>query len=358
MSGSDAMLYRCGCPHPVAQRPAARIEGGIDLHCHLWTPEVDVLVADRPEIAGMAAMMPRLMGKASWERNVALDRGTNARLAEPSARLADMDMMGVAVQVVSPAPTQYHYWADAALSARIVDAQNDRIAGLCADHPGRFMGLGAVSMQHPELAERQLASLLARGFKGVEVSSRVNDDELAHPRFERFWAAAAEAAAVVFIHPLGSTLGARTADHYLANSFGQPLETALALSHLIHVGVFDRHAELRVLAAHGGGFLPGFAGRFDQGWAVRPEAHGCARPPSAYLRRIWYDTVVHSPAVLANLLQVAGVSQVVMGSDYPYDMGEYRLGDLLAATPGLQAEDRAAIVSGNARGLLGLDGRA
>ena len=354
MSGSDVKLYRCGCARPVAQHPATRIEGGIDLHCHLWTPEVDAMVADRPEIAGLMAIMPKLMGHASWERNLALDRETNTRLADPEERLADMNLMGVAVQVVSPAPTQYHYWADAALSARIVDAQNERIAGLCVDHPTRFLGLGAVSMQHPELAERQLAALLARGFKGIELSSRINDDELAHPRFERFWAAAAEAGAVIFLHPLGSTLGPRTADHYLANSFGQPLETALALAHLIHAGVFDRYPGLRVLAAHGGGFLPGFAGRFDQGWAVRPEARGCARPPSAYLRDVWYDTVVHSPAVLANLVQVAGVSQIVMGSDYPYDMGEYRLSDLIAATPELDNADRAAIVSGNASRLLGL----
>ena len=356
MSGSDAKLYRCGCARPVAQEEATRIEGGIDLHCHLWTPEVDAMVADRPEVAGLVAIMPKLMGQESWERNLALDRATNARLADPAERLSDMDLMGVAVQVVSPAPTQYHYWADAALSERIVDAQNRRIAGLCADHPGRFLGLGAVSMQHPEQAERQLAALLARGFKGVELSSRINEDELAHPRFERFWAAAAAAGALIFIHPLGSSLGPRTAGHYLANSFGQPLETALALAQLIHAGVFDRHPGLRVLAAHGGGFLPGFAGRFDQGWAVRPEARGCARPPSAYLRDIWYDTVVHSPAVLANLIEVAGVSQVVMGSDYPYDMGEYQLGDLLAATPGLGAADHAAIVSGNARRLLGLEG--
>ena len=356
MSGSDAKLYRCGCARPVAQQAATRIEGGIDLHCHLWTPEVDALVADRPEVAGLMAIMPKLMGQASWERNVALDSATSARLADPAERLADMDLMGVAVQVVSPAPTQYHYWADTALSARIVDAQNERIAGVCADHPARFLGLGAVSIQHPELAERQLEVLLARGFKGVELSSRINEDELGHPRFERFWAAAAAAGALIFIHPLGSTLGSRTSDHYLANSFGQPLETALALTHLIHAGVFDRHSGLRVLAAHGGGFLPGFAGRIDQGWAVRPEAHGCARPPSSYLRDIWYDTVVHSPAVLANLVEVAGVSQVVMGSDYPYDMGEYQLGELIAATPGLDAADRTAIVSGNASRLLGLEG--
>lgn len=354
MSGFEAGLYRCGCAGPLAQAPAHRIEGGIDLHCHLWTPEVDGLVAGRPEIAGMLAAMPKLMGEESWKRNIALDRDANARLADPAARLADMDLMGVAVQVVSPAPTQYHYWADRALAERLVDVQNDRIAGLCADHPSRFLGLGAIAMQHPDRAERQLAELMQRGFKGVEISSRINEDELADARFERLWSIAAEAGAVIFIHPLGSTLGIRTADHYLANILGQPLETTIALSHLIFAGVLDRHPALKIVAAHGGGFLPGFAGRSDQGHAVRPESRRCSRPPSEYLRQIWYDTVVHSPAVLTNLMAVAGVSRIVMGSDYPYDMGEYQLGALLSAVPDLDDAGRHAIVSGNARRLLGI----
>jgi aminocarboxymuconate-semialdehyde decarboxylase len=349
------MLYRCGCTRPVAQTSTTRIDGGIDLHCHLFTPEVMRLVEGRPEVAAMLGAMPRLMGEASWAHNVALERETATRLADPKERLADMDLMGVAVQVVSPAPTQYHYWADADLSERIVAVQNDHIARLCSEHPGRFLGLGAISMQHPELAERQLTDLLSRGFKGVELSSRINDDELVHPRFERFWAIASEANAVVFIHPLGSTLGTRTADHYLANILGQPLETTIALSHLIFSGFLDRHPGIRFVAAHGGGFLPGFIGRSNHGRAVRPEARASALPPSDYLSRIWFDTVVHSPHVLANLIDVAGVSQIVMGSDYPYDMGEYRLGDLLADTANLSPQDRAAIVSGNAKRLLGLD---
>jgi aminocarboxymuconate-semialdehyde decarboxylase len=349
------MLYRCGCARPVAQSPATRIDGGIDLHCHLFTPEVGQLVEGRPEIAAMLGAMPLLMGEASWKHNSALERETAIRLADPAERLADMDLMGVAVQVISPAPTQYHYWAEPELSARIVAVQNDHIEGLCDDHPGRFLGLGSVSMQHPELAERQLADLLVRGFKGVELSSRINDDELVHPRFDRFWALASEARAVIFIHPLGSTLGPRTSKHYLANILGQPLETTIALSHLIFSGHLDRFPGIQFVAAHGGGFLPGFLGRSNHGYAVRPEARGASQPPGDYLSRIWFDTVVHSPHVLANLIRVAGVSQIVMGSDYPYDMGEYQLGNLLAATARLSFQDRQAIVSGNARRLLGLD---
>lgn len=355
MSGSDALLYRCGCAasKPVVQGTVNAISGGIDVHCHLVTPAVAALVADRPEVAGMMAMMPKLMGQASFDHNAALDRAA-AGLIDSAARIADMDLMGVAIQVVSPAPGQYHYWADRPLAERLVAVQNEHVAGLCEAHPDRFLGFGAVAMQHPDLAERQLARLMIDGFKGIEISTRIGERDLSDRSFERLWAIAAEAGAVIFIHPLGSTMGARLADDYLANTVGQPAETTVALSQMIFAGVLDRHPGLKLLAAHGGGYLPGFVGRSDHAYAVRPEARRCRLRPSEYLRRIWYDTVVHDPAVLANLLAVAGSTQVMMGSDYPYDMGEYRLGELLAATTAITTADRAAIVSGNAERLLGL----
>ena len=355
MSGSDALLYRCGCaaPRPVAQATVGAISGGIDVHCHLVTPAVAALVADRPEVAGMIAMMPKLMGQASFDHNVMLDRAARG-LVDPTARIADMDLMGVEIQVLSPDPGQYHHWADRLLAERLSVVQNEHVASLCAAHPDRFLGFGAVAMQHPDLAERQLAGLMAAGFKGIEVSSRIGERDLSDPSFERLWAIAAESGAVVFIHPLGSTMGARLADDYLANTVGQPAETTVALSQMIFAGVLDRHPGLKLLAAHGGGYLPGFIGRSDHAYAVRPEARRCRLRPSEYLPRLWYDTVVHDPAVLANLLAVAGPTQVVMGSDYPYDMGEYRLGELLAATTGISSADRDAIVSGNAKRLLNL----
>jgi len=356
MSGSDATLYKCGCAAsaPVAQTSGSRIDNAIDVHCHVITDEVTRLVSGRPEAAAMTAMMPKLMGQASFDHNLALEKALSARVFNPATRLADMDVMGVGIQVVSPAPVQYHYWADAALSERLVTVQNEHIAGLCNAFPDRFLGLGAASMQHPELAERQLVQLMRAGFKGIEISTRVAERELSDPAFERIWTVAAEAGAVVFIHPLGSTLGTRLADHYLANIVGQPVETTIAISQLAFGGVLDRHPTLKLIAAHGGGFLPGYAGRSDHGYAVRPEARRGSSCPSDVLRRIWYDTVVHSPAVLANLVAVAGASQVLLGTDYPYDMGEYRMAALLDSTPGLSRQDREAIVSGNAKRLLGL----
>ena len=347
-------MYTCGCAAsaPLAQG-TSRLSGVIDMHCHLVTPDVVDLVRDRPEFAAMMKTMPALMGEQSFRHNLAIETATLSRLRDPHERLADMDLMGVAVQAVSPAPSQYYYWADRVLADRLVNAQNTHLESLCRDHPGRFVAFGAIAMQFPDLAEQQLASAMARGFKGVEVSTRIGDLDLADPLFDRIWALAAESGAVVFVHPLGSSMGARLADDYLANIVGQPVETAIALSKLIFAGVLDRHPKLKLLAAHGGGYLPGFLGRSDHAHAVRPDSQRCRDRPSAYLRRIWFDTVVHSPQVLTNLLTVAGPSQIVAGSDYPYDMGEYRLADLLAEA-GLSGAEQRAIASGNARDLLRL----
>jgi aminocarboxymuconate-semialdehyde decarboxylase len=194
-------------------------------------------------------------------------------------------------------------------------------------------------------------AVLGRGLAGVEISSFAGDVELSDPRLEPFWARAAELRAIVFLHPFGCSLDERLDRFYLANTVGQPVENAVALSHLIFAGVLDRHPHLRIVAAHGGGYLPTAIGRSDRAWHVRPEAHGCAHPPSAYLRRIWFDTVVHDAAALRALVEAAGGSQVVLGSDFPFDMGVDDPAALVRGA-GLPAEITARILHGNAEALL------
>jgi len=173
------------------------------------------------------------------------------------------------------------------------------------------------------------------------------------PAFDPVWSAAADLGAVVFIHPWGCSLGPRLGAHFLGNTFGQPAETALALSHLIFGGALDRHRRLRLLAAHGGGFLPAYIGRSDHAWAERPDARGCAHPPSAYLRRVWYDALVYSPQALRHLVEVVGSDKVMLGTDYPFDMGVTDPVERASAA-GLPAADLTAILSGNAAALFGI----
>jgi aminocarboxymuconate-semialdehyde decarboxylase len=277
-----------------------------------------------------------------------------AKLVDVDARLADLERMGIDLQVVSPSPNQYYYWADADLARELVRVQNEAIAAACAKAPERLKGLGNAALQHPELAVEQLEHAVKRlGLAGVEVSTAVNGLELADEKHERFWAKAESLGAIVFIHPMGTSLGERLNRFYLSNLIGNPAETAIALSYLIFSGALDRHPGLKLVAAHGGGYLPSYATRSDHGHSVRPETHGIERRPSEYLRRIWFDSLVYEPAALRRLIDVVGVSQVVIGTDYPFDMGHYDPRALVGAVPGLSDAERAAILGGNAERLLG-----
>jgi aminocarboxymuconate-semialdehyde decarboxylase len=328
----------------------------VDMHAHILTPAVEKLVAEQPQKMAEPAIRLRTMGAASVEHNNrVMLRLAGPPLTDLDQRLTDMDRMGVDIQVLSPMPTQYYYWASRDLAAQIVALQNDFIAAACARHPDRLVGLGALAMQHPELAVAQLEDAVQRlGLRGFELSTQIGDLDLSHPSLNPVWAKAAELGSLVFIHPMGCSLGDRLAPAYLSNSVGQPVETAVALSHLIFGGVLDRYVGLKVCAAHGGGYLPTYTGRADHAWRHRPDARTTAAPPSAYLRRIWFDSLVYSPTALRALIDQVGASQVVVGTDYPFDMGHYDIHALVSATPGLTTEERSAILGGTIERLLGL----
>lgn len=328
----------------------------IDLHCHALVPAVEALVADTPQKRAEPGLAEKSMGAASVAHNNATMLPTaGPRLTRIEQRLADMDAMGVDVQVVSPSPAQYCYWAEPELARAIVRAGNEGIAELCARHPDRLAGLGTLALQHPALACEQLDhAVKTLGLKGVEISTSVNGRELSDPSLRAVWQRAEALGALVFIHPFGTTLGERTASHYLVNTIGQPLETTIALSHLIFGGVLDAFPGLKIVAAHGGGYLPTSIGRSDHAWAVRPEAAAQTRTrPGEHLKRIWFDTVVYDPMALRHLVDRVGAAQVVIGTDYPFDMGWYDVQALVAETPGLSEDERVAILGGNAAALIG-----
>jgi aminocarboxymuconate-semialdehyde decarboxylase len=348
----------CSPAAPAAGDLVARKRGRltIDMHCHALSPAVEQLVRGAPQKQAESSSMRATMGEASVAHNDAsMLPIAGPRLTQLSLRLAEMDAMGVDVQVVSPSPSQYYYWADEALARELVQLQNTAIAGICAEHPTRFAGLGSVALQHPRLAREQLAYAMGTlGLKGVQISTSVEGRELDDASLWGFWAEAEALGAVVFIHPFGTTLAGRTASHYLANTIGQPLETTIALSRLIFGGVLQAHPGLKILAAHGGGYLPTYVSRSNHAHAVRPEAAVDTRDaPGEWLKRIWFDSVVYDPLALRHLLDRVGPSQVVIGTDYPFDMGHYDMHNLVDRTPGLTDAERCAILGGNAARLIG-----
>ncbi|MFG2928227.1 amidohydrolase family protein [Streptomyces achromogenes] len=327
----------------------------VDVHAHLLLPEAEALVDGLPGLAEARALDARRNGPAALAVNGPMVRDRLPKLTDTGARLAAMDAQGVDVQLVSPSPSHYHYWTDEDTAEKLYRLVNEATAAHCSAAPDRLRGLGLVPLQHPRQAVRALDHALAQGLAGVEISSHAPGRELSDPAYEPFWSRAEDTGALLFLHPFGCTLDERLDRWYLSNTVGQPTENAVALSHLIFSGVLDRHPGLKVIAAHGGGYLPTHIGRSDHAWSARADARaGCAHPPSSYLRRLYFDSLVHDPYVLRELVRVAGADRVLLGSDFPFDMGiEDPVGALRAAR--LPEADFHAVRGGNAAALLRKD---
>ncbi|MDX3833007.1 amidohydrolase family protein [Streptomyces europaeiscabiei] len=326
----------------------------IDVHAHVLLPEVEALVADHPGLVEARALDARRNGPAALAVNGPMVRERIPKLTDVTVRLAAMDAQGVDVQLVSPSPSHYHYWADEDTAEKVYRLAGEATAAHCAQAPDRLHGLGLAPLQHPEQAVRALEHALEQGLLGVEISSHAPGRELSDPAYEPFWARAAATGAILFLHPFGCTLDERLDRWYLSNTVGQPTENAVALSHLIFSGVLDRHPDLKLIAAHGGGYLPTHIGRADHAWTARSDAGAdCAHLPSSYLKRLYFDSLVHDRYVLGELVRAAGADRVLLGSDFPFDMGtEDPVGALRAAR--LSDADFHAVRGGNAAALLRL----
>ena len=323
----------------------------IDAHCHVIVPEMtarSVPEAWRPVLRTEDGQ--RIVGFRGRELTSAAGEFSDAGIMLGDAAAAGVDHLLLSPWInlvpVDAAP------AEAQLVCRV---QNEALARLVAGHPGRLSAVGAVPVQDPGLAAKDLAALMAvPGLHGVEIPSSVGGRYLGDDFFLPFWEAAAGTAAVVFIHPSTRGFGIPALDgYYLWNSVGNPLETAVTAAHIAVAGVLERFGGLRILLAHGGGALPVLRGRLRRAHAVRAEAAARLRQgPDVSLRRFHYDTVTHDAGLLADLIQYAGPQQVLLGSDRPFDMGsDDPVGEVRALQLG-PAED--LVLGGNAGRLLGL----
>ncbi len=272
-------------------------------------------------------------------------------------RLADMDIMGVDVQAISLSPYQLFHWVDGDLGGRAFRVANDDLAQLVSEHPDRLIGLGALPMQDAGLAIEELRRCSEElGFPGIESATHIEGEELSSPRLEPLWEAVEELGMVVVIHPTNFTQTQRFQDHYFLNTIGHPLEETICAGRLIFDGVMERHPGLKIVFSHGGGYLPAYAGRFDHAYHAREDVrHGLSKPPSEYLRMFYFDTMVFEPDQLGFLIEKYGADHVLLGTDYPYDMGETDPLGLVNKVSGLFEDDIDLIFGGNAARLLGVE---
>src|SRR5213596_1674706 len=305
----------------------------VDVHAHCAVPEA------------LALMNLKLGGP--------LYRPDLSMATEVSTRLRAMDEQGIDVEALSINPNWYT--ADRDLARQIIKLQNEKLAEACAANPERFVAFATVALQYPDLAAEQLEEGVKKyGLRGAGIGGSVNGAEISDPKFHPFWAKAEQLGVVVFIHPQAT--GAPTdlknrlqGNGYLDNVIGNPLETTIALSHLIFDGTLDKFPGVKICGAHGGGYLPSYPARSDIGCSTQPlrcpgGPHGAIKKkPTEYLKQMYYDTMVFSPEGLRHLAAEVGVSRLMIGTDFPYPWTKTAV-DHVLGTPGLSDADRVAIL--------------
>ncbi|HKV43637.1 MAG TPA: amidohydrolase family protein [bacterium] len=325
----------------------------VDAHAHIIVPEI-TWDAGHPD--PWRPRVTRVAGRQDIELGGRVVRSVVNEFVRVEAVLAHLSAAGVARVVLCPWVPLLGYHLPTADAHRAGRIQNEALAGLAETRPDRIGALGTVPLQDPGVAVRELEhAVRTLRLPGVEVSASVRGVYLGDDRFRPFWEAAEALDALVFIHP--TTRGFDLSvfeEYYLSNTVGNPFETTIAAAHLIMAGVLEAHPRLRILLAHGGGAILGLRGRLRHAHTFHPQARATLREsPEASLKRFYFDTVTHDPDVLRTLVDYAGADHVLLGSDYPFDMGVERPTEVVRALR-LPPEDEAKILGGNAARLLGL----
>jgi aminocarboxymuconate-semialdehyde decarboxylase len=351
------MMYSCApASHGSTKTIKTKKRGSlkVDIHCHYANPEVAAKVAHLNPAQHEPSV--KYANALTREVNVKQMKERGPKLSSIEVRLKDMDRMGIDIQAVSPAPNQTYYWTDPGQGAELARMVNERIAEIVAQHPDRFVGLGSVPLQDPDLAVSELTHAVKKlGLRGVEINPSVNGMDLSDGRLalEKFFARVQELDVILFMHPIGFTQGERLLDHYFNNVIGNPLETTVAASHLIFDGVMERHPRLKVVLPHGGGYLAHYWARMDHGWKARPDCRTVIRKkPSSYLEKFYFDTITFDRGMLEQEVARFGADHVLRGTDYPSDMGVDDPVGFIDGAKKLSRKDKEQIMGGNAAKLL------
>jgi aminocarboxymuconate-semialdehyde decarboxylase len=349
------LLHNAHAQQPARQKLPVMIDGKrvktIDVHAHCQFREAGALL----DASAAAAKAPTLLVDGRTFTQVA-----SVAFIEIDKRLAAMDAQAVDMEVLSINP--FWYGSDRDLAGQIVKLQNEKLAELCASQPDRFAAFASLTLQAPDLAVQELETAVSKqGLKGAAIGGTVNGEAFSDPKFHPVWAKAEELGVPLFIHPTGiPELTKKLAGNgWLGNTIGYPLETTIALSHLIFEGTFDRFPKLKVIAAHGGGYLPSYADRSDHACLVSPTSCNpnihLKQAPTEYLKQIYFDSLVFTPEAIRHLVAQVGAGQVVLGSDYPYPFQLHPV-DHIFASESLSDNQKADILGRTAAQLLNFTG--
>jgi aminocarboxymuconate-semialdehyde decarboxylase len=331
-----------------AHKPAVR---SIDIHSHVEVPAAAEIAKPlfKPEYDPRMVIQPEVSTRYNRELRATM----SDKFVSIDSRMADMDMQGVDMQVLAIAPPQYYYWMDAETGPRVSAMMNDAIAAMAGARADRFVGVATLPMDHPEAAAAELERAHRElGMNGFEINADVNAGDLDDPRYDPIWKKASELDMLAILHPHGWTEPRRMDDYYLINLVCMPLASTVAVARMIMGGVFHRFPDLKLMVVHGGGYLPFYFGRTDHGYRIRPETQrNIPELPSHYLHKLYFDTTVFRPEEVEYLVGEFGAEHVLMGTDYPFDMGPTDPLGFLAKAKLTEAE-RDLIVGGNAARLL------
>lgn len=329
----------------------------IDIHTHILPPEIPKF----KEMFGYGGFiqLQQCVGCAT-ARDMVDDSGkffrrVEANAFDPSVRVQECDSHGVDVQVLSTVPVMFSYWTKPQDGLKVAQLLNDHIAGVVRSNSKRFIGLGTLPMQAPELAvsevERGMRDL---GLRGFQIGSHVNDMNLSDPRLFPVYEACEKFGASLFVHPWDMMGQEKMHKYWLPWLVGMPAETSLAICSMIFGGVFERFPKLRVAFAHGGGAFPFTLDRIQHGFEARPDlvAIDNKRAPKDYLGHFWVDSLVHGGEALAYLRNLFGANRICLGTDYPFPLGELTPGKLIAESKFSQQE-KDLMFSGSALEWLG-----
>jgi aminocarboxymuconate-semialdehyde decarboxylase len=324
----------------------------IDIHSHIIPPNLVTALAEGSYEIEVEIENERVHASLADGSEIGALRSD---LRDIDGRLEAMDAAGIDVQVLAPWIDLNGYVLAPAGGARYSRLYNESLAGVVADHPDRFLALANVPLQASREAAAELRYAVQElDMAGAQIATTVAGGELDDPELDPFWEAAESMRAILVLHPYDPLPQRGLRRYFLSNAVGRPAETTIAIGHMIFGGVFERFPELVVCVVHGGGFLPYQIGRMDRAFHAKPElaAKHLTRPPSEWERHLYYDTVTHNGGVTRFLIDQVGADHIVMGTDYPFEMGDPSPVDTVASIPGLTNDERGLILEENVRRLL------